>query len=65
MDWILLYYPIRCTYLLYFTVETLPFGGVGNSGIGVYHGKYSYDTFTYKKSCLIRGYNKIIENVAK
>lgn len=30
--------------------QYLPFGGVGTSGIGHYHGKYSFDTFTYKKS---------------
>lgn len=30
----------------------LPFGGVGNSGIGRYHGKASFDTFTNYKSVL-------------
>lgn len=30
----------------------LPFGGVGPSGIGRYHGKYSFDTFTHEKSIL-------------
>ena len=28
----------------------LPFGGVGHSGIGAYHGKLSFDTFSHKKS---------------
>lgn len=28
----------------------LPFGGVGSSGIGRYHGKSSFETFTYEKS---------------
>ena len=28
----------------------LPFGGVGNSGSGAYHGKFSFDTFSHKKS---------------
>lgn len=32
----------------------LPFGGVGNSGIGSYHGKASFDTFTHKKSVVKR-----------
>jgi len=27
----------------------LPFGGVGKSGIGAYHGKYSFDVFTHAK----------------
>lgn len=29
--------------------HNLPFGGVGNSGMGSYHGKYSYDCFTHEK----------------
>jgi aldehyde dehydrogenase (NAD+) len=28
----------------------LPFGGVGHSGIGAYHGKLSFDTFSHKKA---------------
>ncbi|WP_077326832.1 aldehyde dehydrogenase [Virgibacillus siamensis] len=30
----------------------LPFGGVGTSGIGGYHGKYSFDTFSHQKSMM-------------
>ena len=30
--------------------STLPFGGVGNSGMGAYHGKSTFDTFTHYKS---------------
>lgn len=30
----------------------LPFGGVGTSGIGNYHGKYSFDTFSHKRAVL-------------
>ncbi|HVF95999.1 MAG TPA: aldehyde dehydrogenase, partial [Flavisolibacter sp.] len=30
----------------------LPFGGRGNSGIGGYHGKYSFDIFTHKKAVM-------------
>ncbi|MHC0064584.1 aldehyde dehydrogenase [Nostoc sp. UIC 10890] len=33
-------------------VSSLPFGGVGDSGIGHYHGKASFDTFSHKKSVL-------------
>ncbi|CAD5230926.1 unnamed protein product [Bursaphelenchus xylophilus] len=32
------------------TVENLPFGGVGHSGMGRYAGKASFDTFSNKKS---------------
>jgi aldehyde dehydrogenase (NAD+) len=30
----------------------LPFGGVGESGMGSYHGKASFDTFSHKKSIM-------------
>jgi aldehyde dehydrogenase (NAD+) len=30
----------------------LPFGGVGHSGMGAYHGKYGFDTFTHEKGIL-------------
>lgn len=32
--------------------EKLPFGGVGNSGIGSYHGKYGFETFSHQKAIL-------------
>ncbi|MCK5219368.1 aldehyde dehydrogenase family protein, partial [bacterium] len=32
----------------------MPFGGVGESGMGAYHGKYTFDTFTHYKSVMIR-----------
>ncbi len=32
--------------------EALPFGGVRNSGMGAYHGRKSFDTFTREKSVL-------------
>ncbi len=32
----------------------LPFGGVGQSGMGAYHGKYSFDTFSNLKSVMKR-----------
>jgi hypothetical protein len=32
----------------------LPFGGVGNSGMGNYHGEKSFDTFTHERSMLIK-----------
>jgi len=36
--------------LIHFINEKLPFGGVGNSGMGAYHGKFSFDTFSRKRS---------------
>ncbi|KPJ14729.1 Aldehyde dehydrogenase family 3 member B1 [Papilio machaon] len=44
-------------------VETLPFGGVGSSGIGAYHGKTTFDTFTHQKSCLIKNFSPIGEKL--
>ncbi|CAH0564129.1 unnamed protein product [Brassicogethes aeneus] len=38
--------------VMHLGVDTLPFGGVGMSGMGSYHGKFSFDTFTHKKSVL-------------
>ncbi|VAH34764.1 unnamed protein product [Triticum turgidum subsp. durum] len=39
-----------------FGVDTLPFGGVGQSGFGQYHGKYSFEMFSHKKAVLRRGF---------
>jgi len=36
----------------HFVSPYLPFGGVGTSGIGAYHGKGNFDTFSHKKSVL-------------
>ncbi|MFA9398030.1 MAG: aldehyde dehydrogenase [Clostridiaceae bacterium] len=33
----------------------IPFGGVSNSGMGNYHGKYSFDVFSHKKSIIKTG----------
>lgn len=38
--------------LLHLSVEGLPFGGLGQSGIGSYHGAYSFQTFSHMKSIL-------------
>lgn len=32
----------------------LPFGGIGRSGMGVYHGLYTYQTFSHQKSILFK-----------
>ena len=36
----------------HFANHHLPFGGVGYSGMGSYHGKYSFDTFTRAKAVM-------------
>ena len=39
--------------VLHCSLDTLPFGGVGQSGMGAYHGRYSYDTFSHDKAGLL------------
>ena len=38
--------------IVHLACSGLPFGGVGNSGMGSYHGKQSFDTFTHYRSVL-------------
>lgn len=42
--------------LLHFANPHLPFGGVGSSGIGSYHGKKSFEAFSHQKSILKRSF---------
>ncbi|XP_061606907.1 aldehyde dehydrogenase family 3 member A2b isoform X2 [Phyllopteryx taeniolatus] len=41
--------------LVHYSVSSLPFGGVGNSGMGCYHGKYTFDQMSHLRGCLIKG----------
>jgi aldehyde dehydrogenase (NAD+) len=41
--------------LLHLAVTDLPFGGVGESGMGAYHGRTGFDTFSHRKAVLARG----------
>lgn len=47
--------------IMHFVIDSLPFGGVGFSGMGAYHGKASFDTFVHKKGVLHRKLNGCIE----
>jgi aldehyde dehydrogenase (NAD+) len=38
---------------VFLLIESMPYGGVGTSGIGNYYGKYGYDSLTHAKSVLI------------
>lgn len=38
--------------MIHFSNKRLPFGGVGHSGIGAYHGSLSFDTFSHQKSII-------------
>ena len=51
--------------IVHITVPTLPFGGVGNSGMGAYHGKKSFETFSHRRSCLVRSLRNEEANKAR
>lgn len=38
--------------LMHFTQENLPFGGIGHSGMGAYHGRTGFETFSHARSVL-------------
>jgi coniferyl-aldehyde dehydrogenase len=40
--------------LWHFSNESLPFGGVGMSGIGAYHGERGFLTFTHQKAVFVQ-----------
>lgn len=42
--------------ILHVTEKGLPFGGVGESGMGAYHGKFSFDGFSHRKAVLKRSF---------
>ncbi|KAF2620909.1 hypothetical protein F2Q68_00039079 [Brassica cretica] len=41
---------------VHLSLPTLPFGGVGESGMGSYHGKFSFDAFSHKKAVLYKSF---------
>ncbi|XP_037647172.1 aldehyde dehydrogenase family 3 member B1 [Sebastes umbrosus] len=42
--------------IIHMTLPTLPFGGVGSSGWGSYHGRWGFETFSHRRSCMLRGW---------
>ncbi|TPP64436.1 Aldehyde dehydrogenase (NAD(P)+) [Fasciola gigantica] len=46
-----------CSYLL---LSQLPFGGVGSSGFGNYHGRFSLETFSHKRSVHVKSRMEVI-----
>ncbi|XP_004598279.2 aldehyde dehydrogenase family 3 member B2-like isoform X2 [Ochotona princeps] len=38
---------------IYLTLSSLPLGGVGHSGMGKYHGKFSFETFSHHRACML------------
>jgi coniferyl-aldehyde dehydrogenase len=42
------------TTLFHFAAENLPFGGVGASGIGAYHGEFGFQTFSHRRAVFLQ-----------
>ncbi|XP_066498036.1 aldehyde dehydrogenase family 3 member B1 [Hoplias malabaricus] len=42
--------------IVHMTLPGLPFGGVGASGMGSYHGRWSFETFSHRRGCMLRGW---------
>jgi coniferyl-aldehyde dehydrogenase len=40
--------------LMHIVVENLPFGGIGPSGMGAYHGEYGFQTFSHRKGVFLQ-----------
>lgn len=62
--------------VVHLATSEMPFGGFGASGMGYYHGKFGFDTFSHKKSILdkktwfdlpirYQPYNKIVKSLLK
>ncbi|XP_071454782.1 aldehyde dehydrogenase, dimeric NADP-preferring isoform X1 [Hetaerina americana] len=49
--------------VMHFGVDSLPFGGVGQSGMGAYHGIHSFNTFSHMKGCLVKNFGTIGETL--
>lgn len=62
--------------IIHLATSRMPFGGVGGSGMGGYHGKFGFDTFSHQKSVLhkytwidlpmrYQPYSKIMEKMVR
>ncbi|XP_042692695.1 aldehyde dehydrogenase family 3 member B1-like [Centrocercus urophasianus] len=40
--------------IMHMTLTSLPFGGIGLSGMGRYHGRFTFETFSHLRSALLR-----------
>lgn len=51
--------------MMHYTISSLPFGGVGQSGMGCYHGKHTFDQLSHHRACLIRSLNMERVNLSR
>ncbi|XP_056263471.1 aldehyde dehydrogenase family 3 member B1 [Pseudoliparis swirei] len=42
--------------IIHMCLPTLPFGGVGASGFGSYHGRWGFETFSHRRAVMLRGW---------
>lgn len=42
--------------IVHMTLPGLPFGGVGSSGFGNYHGRWGFETFSHPRAIMLRGW---------
>lgn len=42
--------------IVHMTLPGLPFGGIGASGFGSYHGRWSFETFSHRRGCMMRSW---------
>uniref|UniRef100_A0A4W6CHX4 Aldehyde dehydrogenase n=1 Tax=Lates calcarifer TaxID=8187 RepID=A0A4W6CHX4_LATCA len=51
--------------MMHYTLSSLPFGGVGQSGMGCYHGKHTFDQLSHHRACLVRSLGMESVNLAR
>uniref|UniRef100_A0A3B4VK86 Aldehyde dehydrogenase 3 family, member A1 n=1 Tax=Seriola dumerili TaxID=41447 RepID=A0A3B4VK86_SERDU len=51
--------------MMHYTLSSLPFGGVGQSGMGRYHGKHTFDQLSHQRACLVRSLGMESVNLAR
>ncbi|XP_069047412.1 aldehyde dehydrogenase family 3 member B1 [Lepisosteus oculatus] len=42
--------------MVHMSLPSLPFGGIGSSGMGRYHGRWGFETFSHSRGCMLRGW---------
>ncbi|XP_019904716.2 aldehyde dehydrogenase, dimeric NADP-preferring-like isoform X3 [Esox lucius] len=51
--------------MMQYTLSSLPFGGVGQSGMGRYHGKHTFDQLSHLRACLVKSLGMEGVNMAR